>query len=208
MKHDYLLTEITALQRIKKLQYRNLVNPAGVIILSFVLNFILPALGFISTIALIMAIAGLIWFFIITNMHRIRNKILAPQPDTIYCPITGKVSQIRTFEDTTQISIRKSFLDTVEIRCPHESCVWEDGKLQLELDGTRIQFRFTGSRVILFTEAEMKPGQVIGAIIGNGFCDIQMPVRMAPLLSSGKIVDGGESWLYKEDFEPLPLMNK
>ncbi|HNQ44346.1 MAG TPA: hypothetical protein PKI59_07940, partial [Candidatus Cloacimonadota bacterium] len=185
----------------------SLMKPAGLIILSFLLNFNTPAWGFISIIAKITSLAGLIWFVILINMYRVRQKIKAPQINTVYCPITGKVSDIHSSADATRITIRKSFLDTVEIRCPHESCRWENASLVLDIDGSKITISLSGRKVIPFAEAEMKVGQVIGAIIGNGLCQITMPASLGNLLESGKIVDSGESWLYKSDLNPLSIMN-
>ena len=150
---------------------------------------------------------GVLWFVYTLNNFRIRNKIIAPIPQSIYSPVSGTVRFVRSNSDVSLINIRKSFMDFVEIRSPHDDCFWEEDVLRLNHKLGSVTFRFSEKGFKKFDVEEMKAGSVIGIIIGFGSCNITLPSKLELKLSAGKSVDAGETLLYTEGLDPIPRMN-
>lgn len=188
---DYLLSEGDVLRKIKKLQYRAQILPLVLIAFSFWMTITFGPISWIRIVFMILTAAGLIGFIITSLQFRYRNRIPMPQPDSIYCPISGKVHNIKVIGNKTIVEIVKHSFDTVEIRCPADNCIVEAGELILPKEDIRISF--SAERIVRIENARMKAGEVIFLMLGKGRCRIEMPKKLPLLLKSGDAVSAGES---------------
>lgn len=136
-------------------------------------------------------IAGLAGFFITALRFRYRNRIIQPSGDSIYVPLSGKVESIKKIGQRMLISIHKHNFDPVEIRCPHDNCVWEAGELLLPQPEMRISF--SSMRMIRITQARMKAGEVVALMIGKGSCRIELPADLPIMMKQDAVCQAGES---------------
>lgn len=195
--NKYLLSEGDVLERIRKFQIRSQAIPLAVVIVAFILS-----MGFGKHIVLmLLAIAGAAMYAHAFMMHRYRKRIIQPDADSIYVPISGKVESLQERGDTLRITIRKASYDQVEIRCPHEGCYWEGRELVSKSPKLRISF--SAKRIFRMTDARMKSGEVLSLMIGPGSCIIELPRPRNLLLQSGSVCEAGETRIcILEDISP------
>ncbi len=191
---QYLLSEGDVLRKIKKLQYRAQLLPLILIAFSFWMTITFGRIGYLRIIFMILTLTGLVGFFFTALKFRFRNRILMPEPESVYVPISGKVQSIKTYGEKTIVEIARHRFDPVEIRCPADGCIIEAGELILPEDGIRISF--TAERMIRIEDARMKAGEVISLMIGKGNCRIELPKAFSLLLSEGKSCQAGENRIF------------
>jgi hypothetical protein len=189
--NKYLLSEGDVLRKIKKLQYRAQILPLIAIAVSFWTTITFGHITLLRMVFMGITIAGLIGFFITALRFRYRNRIIMPDSDSIYVPISGKVQDQKIIGQRMLINIHKHSYDPVEIRCPHDDCVWEAGELLLRHPEMRISF--SSMRMIRISEARMKAGEVVALMIGKGSCQIELPAALPILLKQDAVCQAGES---------------
>lgn len=187
---EIIYSDPKVLSRIKKMQYRSQVPPLALLILSFLISFVFASFNMRYP-SLILSLISLVWFMYLRACYRIREKIPTPETDALLSPLTGKVGSLKRSSDLYQLKISKSFIDVVEIRCPHESAAWEGEALKVVYQEIPLVFRFEAENLHIFPKSEMKPGNTIGVIIGNAKCSISLPQSLVTRLKPGEICEGG-----------------
>lgn len=175
------------------MQYRQQILPLGLIIVSFILSALLQNHGFIKYLSYALTLSGLALYIKNFLSYRYRNRILSPQSEVIYSPISGSCKGEKVQGGVRRLWIKKHWLDPVEIRYPGSGCRWEDQNLILEKHG--ISFSFTASRFIKIDGAEPEPGAVLALMIGSGECHISAPESYVFNLHKGDNLDAGETAL-------------
>ena len=191
-----ITTEIEYLTQIKKRQIRQQIPPLALLVLSFLVGFVVPSFGHYP--ALIIAIIAVIWYMYVGTCHRFKEKIKVPDGDLLLSPVTGRVRSLKTSSDISLLRIDKSFIDLVEIRCPHASCEWEEDKLRVNYHGQSLIFRFEGEHLIRFVDAVMEAGNTIGYIVGNATCSISIPKPLQTKLKPKEICMAGLSVILED----------
>lgn len=189
---NFIYIDIHLLNRIKKLQYKAQIPALALLVLSFLLSFFFATFNMRYP-SLILSIISLTWFMYVSACFRMRQKLPIPEPGQVLSPITGKVKSLKRSSDQYQLRIVKSFLDVVEIRCPHESAEWEGNALRLVFGETPLVFRFDTDNLVRFPEQEMQPGNVIGMISGSAVCSLNLSQSLMTALKPGDICDGGQT---------------
>lgn len=187
---EYILSDPKLLSQIKKLQYRQQMPPLALLIIGFLISFIIPFFD-LRYVSLAICLAAIAWFLYVGACFRYRNRIPRPTQDDLLSPITGRIKQVKSAQDAYQVVISKHALDTVEIRCPHASSHWDEQRLKLDFRGQSLVFRFDAEKLIKLEEAEMKPGEVIGLLIGSGNCQLILPRSMPCTLPSHTLCEAG-----------------
>lgn len=190
---QYILSDAGILSQIKRLQYRQQILPLLLIAASFIISALLQSHNWLKYLGYALTMIGVGLYIKNYLSFRYRNRIARPLPDTIYSPITGKVTKVKSQGEITQLSIRKNWLDPVEIRCPDDGCYWQDDALKLGISDALIVFRFDANRMIRIPKAEMKAGEVIALMIGSGNCQISIPGKLKLTLHKGDDAQAGES---------------
>ncbi len=185
-----IYSDPNVLTRIKRMQYRNQLPPLALLILSFLIGFVFASYNMRYP-SLALSLIALVWYLYVGNSYRIRQKIALPETDEVYSPLTGKVHSLKRSSDLYQLKIAKSFLDVVEIRCPHESALWDGDALRFTYQGTPLVFRFEAKHLNRFEEREMKPGNVIGMISGTAICILNLPQSLVTKLKPGDLCESG-----------------
>ena len=193
-KQQYLISDPDELRRIKFAQFRVQVPALIVLALAIILNRIFPRAGnWIYGISLALAIGALVAYFFIGLCFRFRQRIPLPSEDALLSPIEGRISRIIHDGDHTLLTIRKGIFDSVELRSPHSDCSLEDGMLWLETPAGKIQFRFNFQRIQWFVEPDMKAGNLIGMVVGNGSCTVVLPGKPDLTLQQQDAVKAAEN---------------
>lgn len=187
---EYILSDPKLLSQIKKLQYRQQIPPLALLIIGFLISFVIPVFN-LRYVSLAICLAAIIWFLYLGACFRYRNRIPRPSGDDLLSPVTGRIKKVKSALDAYQLVISKHALDTVEIRCPHSSSRWDEERLKLEYRGQSLSFRFDAEKLIRLEEAEMKPGEVIGLMIGSGTCQIILPRSLPCTLPSHTLCEAG-----------------
>lgn len=187
----YVLSEGDVLRKIKKLQYRAQILPLVMIAVSFWLTITLGHFALLRIFSMALTLLGLGAFFLTATRFRFRNRIVAPDQNSIYVPITGKVAEIRQEDLIQVIVIQKRSTDPVEIRCPSDDCIREAGNLVIKQEG--LEMSFSAPHLLRIEQARMKAGEVVSLMIGKGSCRIQLPLGMPTLLKAGDVYQAGES---------------
>lgn len=196
-----LLSDASILRKIKTAQFLRQIPAIVLLLLSFLLNYVFPGLEQ-YTLALVIAIIAIGWYLFVGMTFRFKQRIPMPSESAILSPLQGKIRFIRSNEEITLLNIKKIFLDSVEIRCPHDLCQREEDMLKLSLADESYAFRFNAKNIRWFEYAQMKSGNVIGMMIGGGSCTVSMPKGTHLELAEGGLLDAGDPIL---DFRPDPV---
>lgn len=188
---EYLIDPVKHLQKLKKQQYRRELFPILTVALGILLQFWLRNLSFMLYPLLAITLAGVAWYLWVMANHRTQNKISRPEPDEIVSPIEGKVNFIRGNQDTVLVNIKKSWLDVVEIRCPHEECIWEEDQIKLQTQRGKISFRFNSEELTWLEKGNWESGSMIGMMTGPGSCTITFPTDSDLEIREGQLVFSG-----------------
>lgn len=187
----YLLSEGDSLRKIKYTQIRKQIPALILIAIALALNAIFPGNNLYAW-ALALALAGIAWYLFIGLCHRYKQRIPLPPERGLLSPIQGRISSIRRSEDITTLNIRKILLDSVEIRCPHDTCRLEDENLYQESDSGRISYRFSFRNIRWFKDAEFSAGNIIGMVTGSGSCTVSLPGNPGLTVREKDSVDAGD----------------
>lgn len=192
---NFIYTDLHLLNRIKKMQYKSQLPALALLVLSFLISFFFASFNMRYP-SLFLSIISLVWFMFISACFRQRQKLPVPEEGKLLCPLTGRVRSLKRSSDLYQLKISKSFLDVVEIRCPHESAVWDGDLLRVVYQDTPLVFRFETEKLVRFPEQEMQPGNVIGMISGSAICSLSLSQSMMTTLKPGDICEGGQTTIF------------
>jgi hypothetical protein len=204
-KPKVLTSDPNVLHKIKFIQFRTQLIPLIAVIFFMVINIVIPQLP--NKIVLYLTIACFGWYLVERILFRTKNKILVPEEGVFVSPIDGKVLSIHTVLDTTTLTLKKSFLDVVELRLPfpemHTEIIdsWNfDTALGL------ISLKIKAKKVHYFENNNIH-GSVIGVLPGNAIITIKLPANIKVLVKENQNLFGGESELFSlsEDAEVIPV---
>lgn len=173
----FILSDAESLKPIRKAQFNRQLPALVVLGMSFLINFLFPGRDLYIP-ALVLAMVAVAAYLLIGASFRYRIRIPLPESNCIISPIQGRVSYIRGNEDIHIINIRRIFLDSVEIRSPHDTCVLEDGVLRMVIPQGTVSFRFNSHYIRWIPGADMSQGNIIGFAYFRGSCTISIPKSM------------------------------
>ncbi|MCD4817886.1 MAG: hypothetical protein K8S23_04280 [Candidatus Cloacimonetes bacterium] len=164
------------LLQVQRIKYKYMAVPAVIVFGSFFTNFYVEkdALKYISLFGLLLYLAILFYFKINRSFEPDKGK-------SILSPITGSV--ISFDEQNKIVIIKKKFQQNIEIRNPSE----DDEIVPI----------YKGKTNIFVRNSQLK-GELIGVILGSGFCELKIPLGFVPKVSVGDIVHSGETIFSKE----------
>jgi hypothetical protein len=186
-----LTSDPHVLQKIKYLQFRRQLIPIIVVVLLLVLNIFWPHpyLFYPS----LLAFAWYIWERI---LWRTKNKIAAPEPGTFVSPVNGRISSVKRGEDSTEIILKKSVIDIVELRLPYPGLRMESIRnLLFDTAAGLVSLQIQSHRIAFFENRDVA-GEVIGVVPGNSTFEIKVPAGLKILVKPGQAVFGGETVLF------------
>jgi hypothetical protein len=200
-KPKVILTDSKVLHKIKYLQFRRQIIPILMVVALMVLHvFWAQSYTFYITMA---AFAWYLWERI---KFRTKNKILVPDAGTFVSPVNGKIQVLKHADGITQISMRKSFLDVIELRLPYPDLKMENNRNWIfETPKGQVNLRIQSERITFF-ENTNEPGKVIGVLPGSSIITVNVPSSVKVLVKAGQPVFGGETVLFSlaEDAEEAP----
>lgn len=190
---DKILIPIRHLRAIKKKQYLMLLLPFGVIALGIGMQYWFPSAGFLNIPALAVTLIGIVIYMWFYATYRYNNKIPKPEEGVIVSPLEGKIKYIRTNQDLQLININKTYLDVLEIRCPHQDCILEDEMLKLHREDGTITFRFNSDKIKWLQTSHWETGDLIGIMPGKGSCTINLPKSYELAITEGQNTAPGQT---------------
>jgi len=189
-----LNSDTAILGKIKKAQYRHQIPALALLAVAFFANFFLSSFNMRYP-SLTLAVIAMGWYMYVNACFRFRHKIVVPQEGVLLSPITGRVKSLKRSSDLYQLKINKSSLDLVEIRCPHESAMWDGNNLKLNYQETPLILRLEANELITFADVPMQPGNIIGMLVGGGTCSVNLPNTLVTDLKLKDICDAGQTAL-------------
>lgn len=184
----YILSDADSLKPIRRAQFMRQLPALAVLGVSFMINFFFPGRDLYIP-ALILAMLAVGAYLLIGASFRYRVRLPLPDANSIVSPIQGRVAYVRGNEDIHILNIRRIFLDTVEIRSPHDSCVIDDGTLRVNTAMGTFSFRFNSNYIRWIPNADMSQGNVIGYMYFSGSCTITFPKAMQVLPSAKQAIE-------------------
>jgi hypothetical protein len=185
----YLLSDPKYLRIIKRNQYRHQIPALALLVIAFLLNFAFST--YLRYPAMALAFTAMIWYMYVGACFRFKQRIPAYEEENLLSPLSGRVRLLKTSSDISYLKISKHALDTVEIRSPHSSSVWEGDTLTVNYQRHNLIFRFEGKELIRFEDASMDAGSLIGMLIGNGSVSISLPRPLVSDLKPKEICEAG-----------------
>lgn len=190
---QYLLSDAGILHKIRALQYRHQFLALSFIAVSFIVTVLFEPTGWWKYLTCLLTLSGVMLYLKARFSSRYRNRILQPETDIFYSPITGKVLDINKQDGCWQIRIRKGRFDPVEIRCPIEGCVWQDFAFRKALKAGNMECHFSAKNIHLVSEAELKAGAVVALVTGTALCEISLPETLPLSIQAGDKLDAAET---------------
>ncbi len=196
-KTKVLTSDPNVLHKIKSIQFLRQLIPLIIVVILMVLNFVWPQPWIFYPTLLAFG-----WYLLERILFRTRHKILAPGEGVFVAPVDGKVQSIRKIEDDTMITIRKSFLDIVEVRLPFPGLQMENtSNWNFETPKGQVNIRFQTDKLNFFGDKNIH-GAVIGILPGTAMLAIRVPASAKIMVQEKQNLIGGESILL--DFEQEP----
>lgn len=189
-----IVSDTAILTKIKMSQYRHQIPPMALLMIAFFINFFLSEYNMRYP-SLALVIVAIAWYLYAGFCFRFRANIPAPEAGLLLSPLTGRVMSLKRSSDLYQLKIAKSSLDMVEIRCPHESAVWEGDNLRCIYQEVPLIFRFEARELVRFESANMQPGNIIGMLVGSGTYSINLPTTLETHLNRKDICEAGQTAL-------------
>jgi hypothetical protein len=181
-----------ALKTIKKMQFRRQIIP-----FIAVLSFLILNIFFTMEIFKYLTIASFGWFLFAKFFFRTKHKIAMPEAGAFVSPVDGKVISLRKGEDVTLLTIKKSWLDVVELRLCYPDLIHETpGLWSFQTSVGLIDVRIKAEK-INWIEVKNESGQVAGIIPGNAVIVIHIPSGIEVLVSENQNIQGGETELFR-----------
>lgn len=187
---ESILSDPKLLSQIKKMQHRQQLPPLALLAIGFLIGFVIPDFN-LREVSLVLCLIAIAWYLYVGACFRYRNKIPLPPSEVLLSPLSGRIQSIKSALDNYQVKISKHALDTVEVRCPHSSCQWDEDRLKLEYRGHSLSFRFEAKQLVKLENSEMQPGAVIALLIGAASCQIILPRDLPCDLPQHAICEAG-----------------
>jgi len=202
-KPKVLTSDPDVLHKIKFIQFRRQLYPLIAVIVFMAINIFLP-----NVIFQYLTIAAFGWYLVERIVFRTKNKILVPEAGAFVSPVNGKVQAVRKSPDATLITLRKSFLDVVELRLPYPDLHSETAdNWSVETSAGLVSMRIKSEKTKYFDNKNIH-GSVIGVIPGNALIMIHLPASVNVLVNDKQNVFGGETVLFSfakaTEAEPEP----
>lgn len=192
-----LTSDPNVLHKIKSIQFRRQLIPLIIVVLLLILNIVWPQKWIFYP-----TLLGFGWYLFERILFRIRHKILAPGEGVFVSPVDGKVQSILKIEDDTMITIRKSFLDVVEVRLPYPDMQMENVyNWNFTTPKGQVNVRLQSDKLNFFGDKNIH-GAVIGILPGTAILAIRVPSSAKVMIEEKQNLIGGESILL--DFEQEP----
>ncbi len=189
---ETLITRTDTLRKIKKSQYARQAIPLILLAVSIIVNMIYPV-----TVLRYLAIVAFAWYVILMMMFRTKHKIAKPAAGEFVSPLEGKVTSVRKSDKETFITIRKTFIDIVELRLPtNDPEIDSSGTWIFKTEKGTIQLRLKAAKLKLF-DNPAETGEVIGIVPGSAVCTIYLPAAFEVLVVDRQNVFAGETALFK-----------
>lgn len=193
-KTEVLTSDAKVLSKIKYLQFKKQMLPLGLVILLIIGNTFLQKTWMLYPVLVCFA-----WFLLTKIMYRTKNRIAAPEAGTFVSPVNGNVKSIKRDSDFILLSIRKSWLDVLELRLPYSDLQMEDIRnWNFETPAGQVNIRIQAKKILFFDNKNVL-GAVFGAVPGSAVFIIKVPSTVFVNLKEGDPVFGGESELFRFD---------
>ena len=190
-KPKLVLSDPKILHKIKFVQIKRQLIPVSLVIGLLILNIF-----WFQNWMLYPILAAFGWYLLERIMFRTRNKILAPEAATFVSPVDGKVASFQHLEDSILMTIKKSFLDVVELRLPFPDKTMEKSDTWLfETPHGKVTMRIYSPKAIYFTDTNVQGG-VVGMVPYNAEVTLQIPSGYQLQVQKGQNLIGGETVLF------------
>ncbi len=190
----HLLSDADALSRIKLAQIRAQLPALAVVAVAIALKAFSRHSGqWLQVFSLVLALAGIILWFITGLLFRCRQRIPHPSADALLSPIAGRICGLRREGGSTLLTISKQPLSPAELRSPHSACRWEEGSLCLDTAAGRISFRLDFRHLQSFESADLVAGNLIGMVLGQGRCEVNLPGQPELSVQTGDRIDAADT---------------
>jgi hypothetical protein len=194
-KPKILTSDPKVLHKIKYAQFRTQVVPLGVIVLLLIIGVLKP-FGITGNILFYPTLAAFGWYLVARILFRTKSKILVPEATAFVSPVDGKVSTYKTGENATLMTIRKSFLDVVELRLPYPDLqIDNESTWNFETPQGKVSIRITAPNIKYFENTGIH-GSVIGLIPSSAIFTFHLPEKVKVLVKEKQAVFGGETVLF------------
>lgn len=194
LSKSYITTDYKILRKIQRRKYSRLILPIIAIFLALVITYLMSSRDYMYYPLLALTVASFIWYGYIMVSFRTKGRIVEPEPEMMVIPIEGRIKSLRSSEEMHSIRIVKAFLDVIEIRAPVSSGFTREKDSLIIRTGTEpIHYLFHGNGILWFDVSEPTAGQVIGLLIGKGYCTINLPATYQLQVADSQIVFGGET---------------
>ncbi|MFO7659498.1 MAG: hypothetical protein R6V77_01175 [Candidatus Cloacimonadaceae bacterium] len=186
-----LLTDTKTLHKIKSMQLRKQMLPIAIVVLLLIANIVYPQRFYFYP-----TLAAFGWFLLARMMFRTKNKISAPEPGTFVSPVNGRVQLLQRREDATLITLRKSWLDVVELRLPYPDLKMDSNRnWSFETAAGKVEVSIDSKNITFFDNKNIS-GDVIGVIPSSAIISIKMPEGILVKVKENQPVLGGETVLF------------
>jgi hypothetical protein len=186
-----LTSDPKALHKIKYIQFRRQMIPLAVVILLMIVNVIFPIRWLLYP-----TLAAFAWYLLERVLYRTKNKIAVPEESAFVSPVDGKVQSVRRGEDATLLTIRKTWIDVVELRLPYPGLQMEKTSLwKFDTPQGQVEVRIQNEKISYFDDLTVH-GSVIGMIPSNAIFTIHIPAGIKVLVQDKQNLFGGETELF------------
>lgn len=190
-EHKILLTDPKTLHKIKSMQLRKQMLPIAIVVLLLIANIVYPQRFYFYP-----TLAAFGWFLLARMMFRTKYKISAPKPGTFVSPVNGKIQSLQIRDESTHITLRKSWLDVVELRLPCPDLQMDSNRnWSFETAAGKVEVTVE-SKNITFFENKNLSGDVIGVIPSSAIISIKVPTGIPVKVKENQPVFGGETVLF------------
>jgi len=186
-----LITDTKTLHKIKSMQLRKQMLPIVIVVLLLIANIVYP-----QRIYFYPALLAFGWFLLARILFRTKNKISAPEPGTFVSPVCGRVKSLQRGEDATLVTLRKSWLDVVELRLPYPDLRLESNRnWSFETASGKVEITIESKHITFFDNKNIT-GDVIGVIPSSAIITINVPAGIFVKIKDGQPVFGGETVIF------------
>ncbi len=178
------------------MKYKAMLLPVSVIILCFFFNLYDSELFSSYKYVSILAFLYYIWVLFI---YRYPRNSTIEDPNLIFSPVTGIVTEIRENKDLIEIVIKKSYYHSSDFRYPFENTVFNAASVVSKDSPLPVGVTLISRKVKMFQDNFKRtiPGALIGLVPGNAVCQINIPKEYILTCELKEKVVAGISFLAK-----------
>lgn len=186
-----LITDTKTLHKIKSMQLRKQMLPIVIVVLLLIANIVYPLRFYFYP-----TLVAFAWFLLARILFRTKNKISATEPGTFVSPVCGRVQALQRNEESTLITLRKSWLDVVELRLPYPDLKMESNRnWSFETPAGKVEITIESKNITFFDNKNIT-GDVIGVIPSSAIVTINVPAGIFVKIKKGQPVFGGETGIF------------